>query len=100
MTKKKKININKKAKREIDKHPFVVCKWIDIVSDSSWVDTETALKLNCAVCITKGHLLSRKNGIVRIFGDYNLVDEESGEIDSIGNLTLIPEKVVVSLEKK
>lgn len=100
MKKKKKINVNKKAKREIDKYPFVVAKWIDIVSSSEWSSVNEALKMNCAICITKGHLLSTSKGITRIFGDYNLIDEETGEIDSIGNLTLIPNKNIISLEKQ
>ena len=32
--------------------------------------------LKLAVCITKGHLLSKSKGIYRIFGDYALEDKK------------------------
>jgi hypothetical protein len=41
---KRKLAINKKAKREIDKFPLVEIKWLDITSDSSWQDIEDFLK--------------------------------------------------------
>ena len=37
---KRKLAINKKAKREIDKFPLVEIKWLDITSDSSWQDID------------------------------------------------------------
>jgi len=33
---RRKIKINTKAKREIDKYPLVEVHWYDIVSDSNW----------------------------------------------------------------
>ena len=51
------------------------------------------------MCVTKGHLLTQKGGITRIFGDYSLADEESGKIDEIGNTTIIPNSVIVEIKK-
>ena len=34
--KRRKVKINKKAKREIDRYPLVEVHWYDIVSDSNW----------------------------------------------------------------
>ncbi len=34
--KKRKLTINKKAKKEIEKYPLVEIKWLDITSDSAW----------------------------------------------------------------
>jgi hypothetical protein len=47
--------------------------------------------------VTKGHLLSQSKGITRIFGDYSA--NEKGEIEEIGNTTIIPNSVIVSIEK-
>jgi len=33
---KRKLTINKKAKKEIEKYPLVEIKWYDITSNSSW----------------------------------------------------------------
>ena len=42
---KRKLAINKKAKREIDKFPLVEIKWLDITSDSSWQDIDNFLNI-------------------------------------------------------
>ena len=51
------------------------------------------------VCVTKGHLLSQKGSITRVFGDYSLKNEETGSIDEIGNTTIIPNSVIVDIKK-
>jgi hypothetical protein len=43
---KRKLTINKKAKKEIEKYPLVEIKWYDITSDSSWASVEDCLNLN------------------------------------------------------
>ena len=37
---KRKIKINTRAKREIDRYPMVAIYWLDICSDSSWQSLE------------------------------------------------------------
>jgi hypothetical protein len=96
---KRKLAINKKAKREIDKFPLVEIKWIDITSDSSWQDIENFLKVKLPICTTKGHLLSQSKGLTRVFGDFALKDEKTGQIDEIANTTIIPNSVIVEIKK-
>ena len=60
---------------------------------------EGCKKAKLPVCVTKGHLLTQKGGITRIFGDYSLADEELGKIEEIGNTTIIPNSVIVEIKK-
>ena len=92
---KRKITINKKAKNWQERYPMVSVTWLDILSDSSWQSIDQLLKLKLANCVTKGHLLSQAKGITRIFGDYSA--SEKGEIEEIGNTTIIPNSVIVKL---
>jgi hypothetical protein len=78
---KRKLAINKKAKKEIEKYPLVEIKWYDITSDSSWASIEDCLNLKLPICTTKGHLLTQSKGITRVFGDYALKDEKTAQID-------------------
>jgi len=94
---KRKININKKAKHWQDRYPMVEVVWQDIVSDSGWQDLEQLKDSKLATCVTKGHLLSQVRGVTRIFGDYSTNDK--GEIEQIGNTTIIPNSVIVSIKK-
>jgi hypothetical protein len=96
---KRKLAINKKAKREIDKFPLVEIKWLDITSNSSWQDIEDFLKVKLPLCTTKGHLLSQSKGLTRVFGDFALKDEKTGQIDEIANTTIIPNSVIVEIKK-
>ena len=95
----KKKFVNKRAKREIDKYPMVEVHWVDITSDSGWQSIESFKKARLAPCVTKGHLVSQSKGLTRIFGDYALKNETSGEIDEIGNATLIPNSVISKIKK-
>ena len=76
---KKRININKKAKVEIDRYPMVEVHWRDIVSDSSWQSTNHLMKAQLPTCVTKGHLLSQAKGMTRIFGDFSVMKENTGQ---------------------
>ena len=97
---KKRININKRAKVEIDRYPMVEVHWRDIVSDSSWQSITHLLKSQLPVCVTKGHLLSQSNGLTRIFGDFSVKNNsDPEEIEEIGNTTVIPNSVVVKIKK-
>ena len=69
---KKRININKRARVEIDRYPMVEVHWRDIVSDSSWQSTTHLIKAQLPICVTKGHLLSQAKGMTRIFGDFSV----------------------------
>ena len=75
---KKKIQINTRATREIDRYPMVAVYWLDICSDSSWQSMEGCKKAKLPTCVTHGHLLTQTKGVTRIFGDYSLSDTEDG----------------------
>lgn len=94
---KRKITVNKKSKNWQDRYPMISCTWLDILSDSSWQSIDQLLKSNLATCVTKGHLLSQAKGVTRIFGDYSA--NEKGEIEEIGNTTIIPNSVIVKIQK-
>ena len=96
---KRKIKINTRAKREIDRYPLVAVYWLDICSDASWQSIDGCKKAKLPICVTKGHLLTQSGSITRIFGDYSLSDEESGKIEEIGNTTIIPNSVIVEIKK-
>jgi hypothetical protein len=49
--------------------------------------------------VTKGHLLSQAKGLTRIFGDFALKDRADGEIEEIGNTTIIPNSVICKITK-
>ena len=71
--------------------------WSDIVSESGWQDLDQLKDQKLATCVTKGHLLSQAKGVTRIFGDYSANDKN--EIEQIGNTTIIPNSVIVSIKK-
>ena len=97
--KRKKIKINIKAKREIDKYPLVEVHWYDVISDSSWQSILSCQKAKLPPCVTKGHLLSQSKGLTRIFGDYTLSEKDEGTIEEIGNTTLIPTSLIIEIKK-
>ena len=94
---KRKIIINKKSKNWKDLYPMVEVKWLDICSDSSWQSIKQLQESTLPTCVTKGHLLSQTKGVTRIFGDYS--EKENGEIEELGNTTIIPNSVIQSIRK-
>ena len=94
---KRKITINKKSKNLKDLYPMVEVKWLDICSDSSWQSIKQLQEATLPTCVTKGHLLSQTKGVTRIFGDYS--EKENGEIEELGNTTIIPNSVITSIRK-
>jgi hypothetical protein len=74
-------------KKEEHKYPLVKVIWIDITADSNWKSLSELDKESLPVCVSVGYLYSIKNKITRLFADYSLKD---GEIDEVGNTTLIP----------
>ena len=96
---RKKIKINTKAEREIDRYPLVEVHWYDVISDSSWQSVSACKKAKLPPCVTKGHLLSQSKGLTRVFGDYSLLNKEEGTIDEIGNTTLIPTSIILEIKE-
>ena len=94
---KRKLSINKKAKDWKSRYPLVEITWLDICSDSSWRSLKELKDFELPVCVTKGHLFSQSKGVTRVFGDYSL--KSKGEIDEVGNSTIIPNSVIKEIKK-
>ena len=92
-----KIKTKRGEKNQISNYPLVQIKWYDIMSESLWISIEDAKKMKLPTCTTKGHLLSQIKGVTRVFGDY--AEDENGDIDELGNTTIIPTSVIVDIKK-
>ena len=96
---KKTIPLNLKSLgSDISKYPFVEIEWADIEGDSGWSDTRALNKLKLPICVSKGYLVSQKNGITRIFTDF-IKTRDKETFDNIGNTTIIPTSVIQSIKK-
>ena len=104
MTKKKRqqskiLNFNFKTLGNIiDDYPFVEIEWLDIEGDAGWSSTKDLSKEQLPVCVSKGYLLSQSKGITRIFTDY-IKTKDKLTFDDIGNTTIIPTSVIISIKK-
>ena len=76
-------------------NPLVTVIWVDITSDSNWKDPKDYDKETLPVCVSTGYLWSKNSNFVKIFADYSLKD--NGEIDDIGNTTIIPTSVIIKI---
>jgi hypothetical protein len=94
---RRKLNVNKKAKDWKSRFPLVEITWVDICSDSSWRSLKELQDAELPKCVTKGHLFSQAKGVTRVFGDYSL--NAKGDIDEIGNSTIIPNCVIEEIKK-
>ena len=83
---------------DISKYPFVEIEWSDIEGDSGWSNTRSLNKSALPVCVSKGYLLSQKNGITRIFCDFIKIKGKE-TFEDIGNTTIIPTSVIQSIKK-
>ena len=98
-TYKRTIPLNTKAlDNKIDTYPYVEIEWLDIEGDAGWSDTKSLNKLKLPTCVSKGYLVSQKNGVTRIFTDY-IKSKDKPTFDSIGNTTMIPTSVIESIKK-
>ena len=77
---------------------IVEIEWSDIEGDAGWSDTKSLNKEQLPVCVSKGYLVSQKNGITRIFTDY-IKTKDKPTFDTIGNTTIIPTAVIQSIKK-
>ena len=96
---KKLIPLNVKALgNDISAYPFVEIEWLDIEGDAGWSDTKSLNKEKLPTCVSKGYLLSQTKGVTRIFSDY-IQTKNKPTFDNIGNTTIIPTAVIVSIKK-
>ena len=83
---------------DITKYPYVEIEWLDIEGDAGWSSTKQLNLEQLPTCVSKGYLLSQKNGVTRIFTDY-IKSKDKPTFDSIGNTTMIPTSVIESIKK-
>ena len=96
---KKTIPLNLKSLgNDIAAYPFVEIEWADIEGDAGWGSTRSLNKSKLPTCVSKGYLLSQKNGVTRIFCDY-IKTKGKETFEDIGNTTLIPTAVIQSIKK-
>ena len=96
---KKIIPLNtKNLGNDISAYPFVEIEWSDIEGDAGWSDTKDLNKSKLPICVSKGYLVSQKDGVTRIFTDY-IKSKDKPTFHSIGNTTIIPTSVIVSIKK-
>jgi|TARA_R110000824_G_scaffold1209_3_gene6451 hypothetical protein len=96
---RKTIPLNTKSLgNKIEAYPFVEIEWLDIEGDAGWSDTKSLNKEKLPTCVSKGYLVSQKNGVTRIFTDY-IKTKDKPTFDSIGNTTIIPTAVIESIKK-
>ena len=96
---KKTIPLNLKSLgNKIEAYPFVQIEWVDIEGDAGWSNTKSLNKSKLPICVSKGYLLSQKNGVTRIFVDY-IKTKDSDTFEDIGNTTIIPTSVIQSIKK-
>ena len=84
---------------DISKYPFVEIEWADIEGDAGWSDTRALNKSKLPICVSRGFLVSQKNGITSRFGDYISTKDKPLEFETIGNTTIIPTSVIQSIKK-
>ena len=99
MRNKKIIPLNLKSLgNKIEAYPFVEIHWSDIEGNAGWADTKELNKEELPTCVSKGYLVSQKNGVTRIFTDY-IKTKDKPTFASIGNTTIIPTAVIQSIKK-
>ena len=97
---KKTIPLNiKSLGNKIDAYPFVEIEWADIEGDAGWSNTKNLNKSKLPTCVSKGYLLSQKNGITRIFVDFIRSKNNKETFEDVGNTTIIPTSVIQSIRK-
>ena len=96
---KKIIPLNLKSLgNEIEAYPFVVIDWNDVEGDAGWSSTKDLNKEKLPTCVSRGYLLSQAKGVTRIFTDY-IKTKDKPTFDNIGNTTIIPTSVIISIKK-
>ena len=96
---KKTIPLNLKSLgNEIEAYPFVVIDWNDVEGDAGWSSTKELNKEKLPICVSRGYLLSQAKGVTRIFTDY-IKTKDKPTFDTIGNTTIIPTSLIISIKK-
>ena len=89
---------NKTLGNKIEDYTFVEVRWLDIEGDDGWSTLDVLAKEKLPVAVSKGYLLSQKNGVTRLFRDY-IESKEKPTMEDIGSTVIIPTSVIVSIKK-
>lgn len=83
--------------KEIDFTHYIIT-WRDIVSDSSWQTIDDATNQKTAVVKSLCHILKKTKTDTITFADYSIDDDDENNIE-IANTNIIPNSVIISVEK-
>ena len=96
---KKVIPLNEKVlSTDISKYPFVEVRWLDIEGDDGWSTLKVLKEEKLPIAVSKGYLVSQKNGVTRIFRDY-IKSKTKPVFEDIGSTVIIPTSVIISIKK-
>lgn len=77
--------------------PFVHVHWMDINSNSAWLNLKEAKASKVTICITTGWLIRADKNVHIIVGDVNFNDD--GSLGDVGNVTTMPSVNVIKVRK-
>jgi len=83
--------------KEIDFTSYIVT-WKDIVSDSSWQSINEAKNQKPALVKSLCHILKKTKTDTITFADYSIDNDDENNIE-IANTNIIPNSVIVNVEK-
>ena len=89
---------NKTLGNKIEAYTFVEVRWLDIEGDDGWSTLDILKKEKLPIAVSKGYLLSQKNGVTSLFRDY-IESKEKPTMEDIGSTVIIPTSVIVSIKK-
>ena len=83
---------------DISKYTYVEVEWLDIEGDDGWGTLKILREEKLPIAVSKGYLLSQKNGVTRIFRDY-IKSKSRPVFEDIGSTVIIPTSVIISIKK-
>jgi len=86
------MKLHKITKKVIDAK-FVLCHWLDINSDASWMSLEKAKASTPTICVSTGWLIRADKNVHVLVADINF--EDDGTLADVGNVTVIPTMNVI-----
>jgi len=96
---KRVIPLNEKIlANDIGKYPYVEVEWVDIEGDDGWVTLKSLREEKLPIAVSRGYLVSQKNGVTRIFRDY-IKSKTRPVFEDIGSTVIIPTSVIISIKK-
>ena len=96
---KRVIPLNEKIlANDIGKYPYVEVEWVDIEGDDGWVTLKSLREEKLPIAVSRGYLVSQKNGVTRIFRDY-IKSKSRPVFEDIGSTVIIPTSVIISIKK-